>query len=161
MFIASIISNPQVSFKGAEPEAHPLQKSIITGVYTTDNLPKYSQKYKNDTHKHFVSYGTYDLTLMTRNKHFNSLPNSYINQKTSKRDGRMQKLQAGQAVGSMYLTNHPFFMGDKWHNGFGYRHRDNPQKGHIGVESVNAHFWASIPIYNNAKTTKEDQLSSY
>jgi len=51
----------------------------------------------------------------------------------------------------MYLTNHPYAMqGKTHHNGFSYRHVDNPQKGHIGVDSISAHMFASIP-FNNAK----------
>lgn len=149
-----------------------------TGAYFPDNLPVYSRHYKPDNHRHFAAQGTYSSTLFSSDDSFHTQTiNKYITKhpnKTLKMDvetfekydqSSPSKPESYQSkpknyVGTMYLANHPNWMGEKAFNAFGIRTTEIPQRNHKGVDGYPAHFFASIPM-SNTQGIKSDNLSAY
>lgn len=152
-----------------------------TGSYFPDNLPVYSRHYKPDNHRHFAAQGTYSSSLFSSDETFHTkLINKYITKHPNKtlklnvetfdkydQNSTQKPTQSStyqskpkHYVGTMYLANHPNWMGDKAFNGFGSRTTDIPQRNHIGVDAYPAHFFASIPM-SNTQGTKSDNLAAY
>jgi hypothetical protein len=155
--------------------AHINVKAQGTGTYFPDNLPKYSRHYKADNHRHFAAVGTYSGTLYSSDETFHTgTIHDYIvknNNKTLKLDVTVpgnnpyapkedNVVGSNTMVGTMYLTNHPYWMGNKAFNGFSTRIKSIPERNHIGVDSIPAHYFASIPM-NNKQGTKSDNLDAY
>ena len=169
MFIGAVHAKPLKKLIETQAQAHPNQNTQKTGYYFPDNLPDYTQKHKLDDHRHFSAYGTYNANLFSSTAAFHTdMVNNYVtfrNLYNDETDIRLNPItkprqqENPKTVGTMYLTNHPYAMqGKTHHNGFSYRHVDNPQKGHIGVDSISAHMFASIPFNNAKMDSKQDQL---
>lgn len=171
MFIGAVPAIGDDNLKNTYPASHRNQSLVKTGFYFPDNIPVYTQKYKPDTHRHFIAYGTYDLSLFSSNSSFHTnFVNNYI--KECSHEGNKSKLTIRNAnndyVGTMYLTNHPFWMGgyrkgdtagEQCFNGFGIRPTSLPERFHVGVESIGAYFFASIPM--KGELSKEYQQPAY
>lgn len=162
MFIAAVPAQGQVGFNFDEVITVNNNFYNNTGSYFPDNLPVYSQKYKADDHRHFVAYGTYSASLFSSTADFHtSSVNNYITTRFSfaENDKRLNTISGGGRCGIMYLTNHPFYMGYDYYNGFGCRNHAGGNmangarvgRNQTGVDAVPAHFWASIPMPNNGK----------
>lgn len=176
LFIGCVHAKGQENMNTSKiPDASIRSNSQDTGSYFPDNLPKYSRHYKKDNHRHFIASGTYDANLYSSNQSFHT--NMISNYIVKNGDGTLKldvdpigddnyagKSQVSsnsrEMVGTMYLANHPFNMGDKHFNGFGVRTTDIPQKNHLGVDSFPAHFFASIPMISRGKP-KSQNLGAY
>lgn len=177
MFISAVSAKGQNSFYDIKVDNHVnyMVGRIQTGYYFPDNMPVYSQRYKIDNHKHFIAQGTYDLTCFSSNKSFHTEEvHDYIRPRfgwegvSANNDYRLTlegKINQGddkitKGYGTMYLTNHPFFMGKYYHNGFGGRNYKTNRSGnsyHAGCESVNAHYWAAIPMQLSGQAKSAQQ----
>lgn len=163
MFIAAVPAQGQKGYNFDEVISVNNNFYNNTGSYFPDNLPVYSQKYKEDNHRHFIAYGTYSTSLFSSTADFHtSKLNNYITTRFphDPQDKRLNPLLGDSGrCGLLYLTNHPFYMGYDYYNGFGCRNEaggnsavgDRIGRNQVGVDAVPAHFWASIPMVNNGK----------
>lgn len=160
MFIGSVLAHGMDKMIQNQPQKHVSSEKVKTGYYFPDNLPTGTKRYKNDDHRHFVAYGTYNQNLFSTNRFFNT---NFVNSYIKPVDNGVQQLrplsksvEKNGLVGTMYLTNHPYYMGHNFTNGFSHRYKNNPRKGHIGTDSVSAHMFASIP---HVTTTSNEEIS--
>lgn len=165
MFIGSVLAHGMDKMIQNQPTKHASCKTVKTGYYFPDNLPTGSKRYKYDDHRHFVAYGTYNQNLFSTNRYFHTdKVNSYI-QAVSNETAQLQPLsQSGKLVGTMYLTNHPYYMGNTFTNGFSHRYKNNPRCGHIGIDTVSANVFASVPhitVADNGQLSKESQKTAW
>lgn len=164
MFIGSVLTHGMEKMVQNQPSKHVSCEKVKTGYYFPDNLPTGTKRFKSDDHRHFVAYGTYNQNLFSTNRYFNTnFVNSYI-KPVSNGVKQLQPIsksvEKNGLVGTMYLTNHPYYMGHNFTNGFSHRYKNNPQKGHVGTDSVSAHMFASVPHITataNEQVSKETQ----
>ena len=168
MYIGAVQAKGMDTLTCNEVQNHRSHYKAFTGKYITDCLPVYTEKYKPDTHKHFIAYGTYNQSLAEDDFKFHS--NDVEGCIAVDRDTNRVKPLTSAKIGLYYLTNHPFAMeintnGGCRGSGFGRRAAQMYCVGrcgpyHTGVDSIPAFMWSSIPMATQNKP-KTQQTQAY